>query len=96
MALMILPSMPRGGLGTGYRWPDPYYPEVVLLMHMDGANGTNTFTDIKNNTKYTVSVGGTSKGEAKYGLYSDGNYSGGTDVGSETISNTITNTIIYY
>ena len=47
--------------------------------------------DIKDNTKYTVSVGGTAKGEAKDGLYSDGNYSGGTEVGSETTSNTITN-----
>lgn len=47
--------------------------------------------DIKDNTKYTVSVGGSAKGEAKDGLYSDGNYSGGTDVGSETTSSTITN-----
>lgn len=47
--------------------------------------------DIKDNTKYTVSVGGTAKGEAKDGLYSDGNYSGGTEIGSETTSNTITN-----
>ena len=47
--------------------------------------------DIKDNTKYTVSVGGTAKGEAKDGLYSDGNYSGGTEVGSETTSSTITN-----
>ena len=47
--------------------------------------------DIKDNTKYTVSVGKTAKGEAKDGLYSDGNYSGGTEVGSETTSSTITN-----
>ena len=47
--------------------------------------------DIKNNTKYTVSVGGTVSGESKDGLYSDGSYLGGTEVGSETISNTITN-----
>ena len=47
--------------------------------------------DIKDNTKYTVSVGATSKGEAKDGLYTDGSYSGGVDVGSETVSNTITN-----
>lgn len=46
--------------------------------------------DIKDNTKYTVSLGGTAKGEAKDGLYSDGNYSGGTEVGSETTSETIT------
>lgn len=47
--------------------------------------------DIKDNTNYTVSVGGTVKGESKDGLYSDGNYSGGTEIGSETTSNTITN-----
>ena len=39
----------------------------------------------------TQRVGGTAKREAKDGLYSDGNYSGGTEVGSETTSNTITN-----
>ena len=49
--------------------------------------------DIKDNTKYTVSVGGTAKGEAKDGLYFDGNYSGGTEVGSETTSSIITNII---
>lgn len=47
--------------------------------------------DIKDNTKYTVSVGGTAKAEAKDGLYSDGNYSEGTEVGSETTSSIITN-----
>ena len=47
--------------------------------------------DIKNNTKYIVSVGGSVSGEAKDGLYSNGSYLGGTEVGSETTSNTITN-----
>ncbi|MBQ6631241.1 MAG: carbohydrate-binding domain-containing protein, partial [Romboutsia sp.] len=47
--------------------------------------------EIKDNTKYTVSVGGSVIGEAKDGLYSDEKYSGGTEVGSETISSTITN-----
>jgi hypothetical protein len=46
---------------------------------------------IKDNTKYTVSVGGTVSGEGKDGFYSNGSYLGGTEVGSETTSNTITN-----
>ena len=47
--------------------------------------------DINDNTKYSVSVGGTVDGEAKDGLYSDSKYSGGTEVGSEITSSTVTN-----
>ena len=47
--------------------------------------------DINDNTKYSVSVGGTVGGEVKDGLYSDSKYSGGTEVGSEITSSTVTN-----
>ena len=80
--------------------------ESNTVVNIKSSNGKNILTyapsknyssvivstpDIKDNTKYTVSVGGTAKGEAKDGLYSDGDYSGGTEVGSETTSSTITN-----
>lgn len=29
---------------------DPYWDDVVLLMHMDGANGSTSFTDLKGHT----------------------------------------------
>lgn len=45
---------------------------------------------IKDNTKYTVSVGGSSTGDVKNGLYSNGKYSGGTTIGSATTSSIIT------
>jgi len=32
--------------GTGV-YGDPYFSNVVLLMHMDGANGSTTFADVK-------------------------------------------------
>ena len=70
--------------------------KLYIITHIIFVNLFNNFHTfiikfVYYNTKYTVSVGGTAKGEAKDGLYSDGNYSGGTEVGSETTSNTITN-----
>ncbi len=47
--------------------------------------------EIKSNTKYTISVGGISTGKSTDGLYLDGKYSSGTDVGTETVSQIITN-----
>lgn len=35
---------PDNGTGTEY---DPFFGSVSLLMHMDGANGSTTFTDVK-------------------------------------------------
>jgi hypothetical protein len=31
-------------------WCDPYWDNVVLAMHMDGTNGSTTFTDLKGHT----------------------------------------------
>ena len=47
--------------------------------------------ELKTGSKYTVSYGGTSTGEVKDGLYSEGKYSGGTESDSFTVSDTITN-----
>lgn len=47
--------------------------------------------NIKSNSKYLVSIGGSSTGKMKDGLYSDGQYTGGEIVGEQTISDVITN-----
>ncbi|WP_296644293.1 carbohydrate-binding domain-containing protein [Romboutsia sp. 13368] len=80
--------------------------EANSAINIASSNGKNILTyspaksyssvivstpEIKDNTKYTVSVGVAVIGEAKDGLYSHEKYSGGTEVGSETISSTITN-----
>lgn len=47
--------------------------------------------NIKSNEKYSVSVGGTSTGKQVDGLYSDGKYSGGTNLGDIEITSVINN-----
>lgn len=47
--------------------------------------------NIKSNETYKVYVGGSCSGEEKDGLYSGGSYTKGTEVGSCTISDTVTN-----
>ncbi len=47
--------------------------------------------NIKSNGKYSVSVGGSSTAKSTDGLYSDGKYSGGTNIGTEKVSDIITN-----
>lgn len=54
---------------------DPYWSNVVLAMHMDGANGSTTFTDLKG-VSFTASGGARiSTGQSMFGgasLYLDG------------------------
>jgi len=79
--------------------------ETNTIVNVKSSNGDDLLTyapsknyssviistpDIKDNTEYTVSVGGSSTGEVKNGLYSNGKYSGGTSIGSATTSSTIT------
>ena len=79
--------------------------EANTVVNVKSSNGENVLTytpsktyssviistpDIKDNTEYNVSVGGSSTGEVKNGLYSNGKYSGGTSIGSATTSSTIT------
>lgn len=47
--------------------------------------------NIKSNETYKVYIGGSCSGEEKDGLYSGGSYTKGTEVGSCTISDTVTN-----
>ena len=47
--------------------------------------------ELKTGSTYTVSYGGSSTGEAKGGLYTEGKYSGGTESSSFTVSETVTN-----
>ena len=46
--------------------------------------------DLKKGTTYTINTGGSSTGEEKDGLYSNGKYSGGTEYDTAKISNSIT------
>lgn len=80
--------------------------EANTLVNITSADNKNVLTyapkkvyssiivstpDIKDNTKYTVSIGGSSSKEVTDGLYPEGGYSGGTEIGSETTSSSITN-----
>lgn len=47
---------------------DPYFSNVSLLLHMDGANGSTTFTDSGPNALTITPTGTTiSTSQAKYG-----------------------------
>ena len=54
---------------TGYSIVDPYFSSVSLLLHMDGANNSTTFTDNSSNA-LTVTPSGTAKistAQSKFG-----------------------------
>lgn len=54
---------------------DPYFSNVVLLSHMDGTNGSTTFTDVKSHAMTAVGNAQVSTGTKKMGtgsLYVDG------------------------
>lgn len=80
--------------------------EANTLVNIQSSNGNEILTfapsksyqsvivstpDIKSNENYSVSVGGSSAGDSKDGLYSNGKYSSGTKVGDAKISSVITN-----
>ena len=48
---------------------DPYFSSVALLLHMDGANGSTTFTDSSSNARTVAGFGGAaiSTGQSKFG-----------------------------
>jgi hypothetical protein len=58
---------------------DPYFSNVSLLLHMDGANGSTTFTDNSSNARTITAVGNAqiSTTQSKYGGAS-GYYDGST------------------
>lgn len=63
---------------TGVAVEDPYFNNVALLLHMDGTNGSTTFTDESNNALTVTTNGNTqiSTTESKFGGasgYFDGN-----------------------
>lgn len=49
-----------GGFGQSILSGDPYFDNVVLLLHMDGANNSTTFTDSSRSPK-TVTASGNAK-----------------------------------
>jgi hypothetical protein len=56
-------------LGSGGAAGDPYYANVSLLLHMDGSNGSTTFTDNSPSPKTVAAFGNAqvSTSVAKYG-----------------------------
>ena len=58
-------------------WPTPWFDKVSLLLHMNGSDGSTTFTDSSNNA-FTVTAGGNaqiSTAQSKFGgasAYFDG------------------------
>ena len=75
------------------------------LIHIDGENGEDIVTfeptktyqsfllssaELEAGAVYTVYVGGTVTGESRDGLYRAGSYSAGTNLGSFTLSGTVT------
>ncbi|MHC5610558.1 MAG: LamG-like jellyroll fold domain-containing protein [Nostoc sp.] len=54
---------------------DPYFSDVVLLMHLNGADGSTVFADVKGNTINTYGNSRISTNNSKWGgssLYLDG------------------------
>jgi hypothetical protein len=47
---------------------DIYWNNVSLLMHMDGTNGSTTFTDVKGNTVTSIGTPVVSTSTVKYGI----------------------------
>lgn len=80
--------------------------EAGSLVHIESEDGEDILTfspskkyqsiivsspDIETGKTYTAYVGGTSTGTAVNGLYTDGEYSGGTEIGRVTISDGVNN-----
>lgn len=69
---MIINPYRFGGGGGGGGGGDPYFANVVLLMHCDGTNGSTTFTDSSSSGK-TVTANGNaqlSTAQKKFGTAS--------------------------
>lgn len=50
--------------------PDPYFANVVLLMHMDGVDGGTTFTDVKGKIVTGIGNAQTTTNQLKFGTAS--------------------------
>jgi len=66
----MIPTLQLGGLGRsglGALVADPYFSSVVSLMHLDGSNGSTTFTDQKTHTWTATSPCTISTAQSKFG-----------------------------
>ncbi len=62
-------TLALSGTASGFVVTDPYFSSVTLLMHMDGSNGSTTFTDNSSSPK-SLSVSGSvslSNATSKFG-----------------------------
>jgi hypothetical protein len=59
----------RAGIWPEAQELDPYFANVSLLLHMDGGNGSTTFTDSSSNTRSVAAAGGAqiSTAQSRYG-----------------------------
>lgn len=57
------------GRSLGFMQPvgDPYFSSVVLLMHMNGSDGSTTFTDVKGHTFTRTGTSTISTTQSKFG-----------------------------
>ena len=46
---------------------DPDWANVVLLLHLDGTDGSTTITDVKGNTCTTINTAAISTAQSKFG-----------------------------
>jgi hypothetical protein len=62
-------------LGSGRSGGDPYYSSVILLLHMDGSNGSTTFTDNSPSPK-TLTANGNAQVNTSVVKFGTGSYAG--------------------
>jgi hypothetical protein len=72
-------------LGSGGAAGDPYYANVSLLLHMDGSNGSTTFTDNSPSPK-TPTVFGTAAVNTSFFKFGTGSIYTGAGSGSNYLS----------
>jgi hypothetical protein len=65
---------------------DPYFSSVSLLMHMDGTNGSTTFTDVKSHSLTAMNSPTISTAQKKYGTAS-GSFNGSNTLVSIAATN---------
>lgn len=68
----MIPTLHLGGLGFsggagGGSPTDPYFASVLSLLHMDGADGSTTFTDVTGKTWTAAGTAQIDTAQSKYG-----------------------------
>lgn len=75
------PNEQRGAIGTG-SWPvpiDPYFSNVSLLLHMDGADNSTSLTDSSSSNR-TITVSGSGSLETSISKFGTASYYAGNAI----------------